>query len=181
MDSSLNVDRGEPGYGLSGLRVGFGFDTHEFKDDRPLVLGGVRIRENRGLIGHSDADVLTHAIIDALLGAAGIGDIGEMFPDTDPAYSGANSIELLERVIEMPGLAEATILNIDAVIVAEEPKLAPFRREMEEKLGNAFGSRHPKVSVKATTTEGMGFTGRREGIAALVTLLAWMPKAVTQE
>lgn len=147
--------------------AGIGWDVHRFADDRPLVLGGVTIPHERGLVGHSDADVLVHAIIDALLGAVALGDIGEHYPDTDPAYAGAGSLELLRDAacrLRARGLA---IGNIDATVLMERPKLAPHREEIRRRLAAALGVEVSQVSVKATRGEGMGFVGREEGVAAL--------------
>ena len=143
------------------MSVGIGYDSHRFAAGRALILGGVEIEHERGLSGHSDADVLTHAVIDALLGACGGGDIGSMFPDDDPAWKDADSIDLLRTVV---GTIRGRIVNIDATLVCEEPKLAPFRAEMERILAEATSAR---VSVKATSNEGMGFVGRGEGIACI--------------
>jgi 2-C-methyl-D-erythritol 2,4-cyclodiphosphate synthase len=143
------------------MSVGIGYDSHRFAEGRPLVLGGVRIDHDRGLAGHSDADVLTHAVIDALLGAAGLGDIGTLFPDDDPLWKDADSIDLLRTVV---GRVPGPILNVDATVVCEEPRLAPHRAEMERVLAEATSAR---VSVKATTNEGMGWIGRGEGIACI--------------
>lgn len=151
-------------------RVGIGYDVHRFAEGRRLVLGGVAIEYERGLDGHSDADVLTHAIIDALVGAAGLEDIGALFPDTDPAYRDADSLELLRRVVARLG---AEIGNVDATVVIERPKLAPHRPEMRRRLADALGIPVARVNVKATRGEGMGFVGREEGVAAMaVALLA---------
>jgi 2-C-methyl-D-erythritol 2,4-cyclodiphosphate synthase len=143
------------------VSVGIGYDSHRFGADRPLILGGVEIPYRRGLVGHSDADVLTHAVIDALLGAAGLGDIGEVFPDDDPQWEGADSIGLLSTVV---GMLRGPIVNIDATVVCEEPRLGPHRSAIVSQLTNVTSAR---VSVKATTNEGMGWIGRGEGIAAL--------------
>ena len=142
-------------------RVGIGYDSHRFEDGRPLVLGGVRIEHERGLVGHSDADVLTHAVIDALLGATGGGDIGTLFPDDDETWRDADSIDLLRTVV---GTIAGRILNVDATLVCEAPRLAPHRAEMERLLAEVTSAR---VSVKATTNEGMGWIGRGEGIACI--------------
>jgi 2-C-methyl-D-erythritol 2,4-cyclodiphosphate synthase len=143
------------------MSVGIGYDSHRFAEGRRLVLGGVEIEHERGLSGHSDADVLTHAVIDALLGAAGMGDIGTLFPDDDERWRGADSIDLLRTVV---GTVSGKIVNIDATVVCEEPRLAPLRAEMERILAEATSAR---VSVKATTNEGMGWIGRGEGIACI--------------
>jgi 2-C-methyl-D-erythritol 2,4-cyclodiphosphate synthase len=142
-------------------QVGIGYDSHRFEAGRPLVLGGVRIEHERGLAGHSDADVLTHAVIDALLGAAGGGDIGTLFPDEDERWRDADSIDLLRTVV---GTLGGRVVNIDATLVCEAPRLAPHRAEMERILAEATSAR---VSVKATTNEGMGWIGRGEGIACI--------------
>lgn len=148
------------------MRVGFGYDVHRLVAGRPLILGGVQVSFNRGLAGHSDADVLVHAIMDALLGAAGEGDIGRHFPDTDPRYAGISSLFLLEQVGRF--LAERGFVanNIDAVVVAQAPKLAGYIPEMEANIARTLGVEAHRVNVKATTTEGLGFTGTGEGIAA---------------
>ena len=150
------------------LRAGIGFDTHRLDAGRPLILGGVHVEDApRGLAGHSDADVLTHAVIDALLGAGGLGDIGHHFPDTDERWRGADSIQLLERTAELLASRELAVGNVDSVIVAEAPKLAPFRDEMRTRLAEATGLEPGAVNVKFTTGEGMGFVGRGEGAAAM--------------
>lgn len=141
--------------------VGIGYDSHRFAAGRPLVLGGVAIEHERGLAGHSDADVLTHAVIDALLGAAGKGDIGTLFPDDEERWRDADSIDLLRTAV---GAVGGGILNVDATVVCEEPRLAPYRAEMERNLSEATSGR---VSVKATSNEGMGWIGRGEGIACI--------------
>jgi 2-C-methyl-D-erythritol 2,4-cyclodiphosphate synthase len=141
--------------------VGIGYDSHRFADGRRLVLGGVEIEHERGLDGHSDADVLTHAAIDALLGAAGMGDIGTLFPDDEERWRDADSIDLLHTVV---GTIAGRIVNIDATLVCEEPRIGPHRAEMERLLAEATSAR---VSVKATTNEGMGWIGRGEGIACI--------------
>ena len=143
------------------MSVGIGYDSHRFADDRRLVLGGVEIDHPRGLAGHSDADVLTHAVIDALLGAAGMGDIGTLFPDEEDRWRDADSIDLLRTVV---GTVAGRIVNIDATLVCEAPRIGPHRAEMERILAEATSAR---VSVKATTNEGMGWVGRSEGIACL--------------
>ena len=149
------------------VRTGLGIDTHAFAPGRALILGGVDIPHEEGLAGHSDADVLTHAVIDALLGAAGMGDIGQHFPDTDERWRDADSIELLRAVSAMLDEAGVTASNVDATVVCEQPKLAPFRDDMRERLAAAIGIEPGGVNVKFTTGEGMGFVGRGEGIAAL--------------
>ncbi|HEY1854464.1 MAG TPA: 2-C-methyl-D-erythritol 2,4-cyclodiphosphate synthase [Solirubrobacterales bacterium] len=141
--------------------VGVGYDSHRFGQGRRLVLGGVEIPHEQGLAGHSDADVLTHAVIDAVLGACGNGDVGAMFPDDDPTWAGANSIDLLSTVV---GVADGRIVNIDATLICEQPRLGPYRAEMERILAEATSAR---VNVKATSNEGMGWIGRGEGIACI--------------
>jgi len=143
------------------MSVGIGYDSHRFAAGRRLVLGGVEIEHPRGLAGHSDADVLTHAAIDALLGAAGLGDVGAVFPDDEERWRDADSIDLLRTVVGMIG---GRIVNVDATLVCEEPRVGPFRAEMERNLAEATSAR---VSVKATTNEGMGWIGRGEGIACI--------------
>lgn len=155
----------------SSLRVGQGFDVHAFADGRALILGGVKIDHPQGLAGHSDADVLTHAIMDALLGAAGLGDIGRHFPDTDPAFKDADSLGLLDRV--MASLREDGwgVANCDATIVAQAPRMAPHLAAMQANLAAGMGVETGAVNLKATTTERLGFTGRGEGIAAQAAVL----------
>ena len=148
-------------------RTGLGYDCHRFADGRRLVLGGIEIAHDRGLAGHSDADVLTHAIIDALLGAAALGDIGEHFPDTDERYRGADSLELLRTTVELVAERGFAIVNVDATVVIEQPHLAPFREPMRSAVSDALGLPLDDVNIKATRGEGMGFVGRGEGAAAL--------------
>lgn len=152
-------------------RVGLGLDAHAFQAGRRLVLGGVEIPYELGLAGHSDADVLTHALMDALLGAAGERDIGVQFPDTDPAYRDISSLVLLERVMGLLGDKGLEVVNVDCVLVAQKPRLSPYLEEMRSCLAPLLGVEESRVGVKATTTEGMGFTGRGEGIAAMATAL----------
>jgi len=152
-------------------RVGLGLDAHAFQAGRRLVLGGVEIPYELGLAGHSDADVLTHALMDALLGAAGERDIGVQFPDTDPAYRDISSLVLLERVMDLLGDKGLEVVNVDCVLVAQKPRLSPYLEEMRSRLAPLLGVEESRVGVKATTTEGMGFTGRGEGIAAMATAL----------
>ncbi len=155
------------------MRIGHGYDVHRLTAGRKLILGGVEIPYSLGLLGHSDADVLTHAIMDALLGAAGLLDIGHAFPDTDPAYEGISSLILLERVVEMLREQGYTIENVDATVLAQQPKLSPYIPQMRERLAKVMGIGVKQVNVKATTEEGLGFTGAGEGIAAhAVALLA---------
>ena len=151
---------------MSDLRVGIGVDAHAFSDGIPLVLGGVEIPYPRGLAGHSDGDVVTHALIDALLGAAGLGDIGELFPSSDPQWRGASSLDLLERAYARVRDAGYELVNADCVLVGEEPRIAPVRAEMEANFTAALGVARDRISVRATTTDGLGFPGRREGLAA---------------
>ena len=153
------------------LRVGQGFDAHRFENGRKLILGGEEIEHPMGLLGHSDADVLTHALIDAILGAAGLGDIGMHFPDTDPAYEGASSIGMLKTVADdIRGLG-FQVTNIDITVFAQNPRIAPFRAAIIRNLAEAMTIKPERISIKATTTEGMGFIGRSEGIAAAAVVL----------
>ena len=151
---------------MTDLRVGHGYDVHRLVQGRALVLGGVTVPFDRGLLGHSDADVLTHAVMDALLGAAALGDIGKLFPDSDAAYAGADSIALLERVTALLREHGWQVGNVDATVVAQTPKLAPYVPEMRRRLAEAMGLDVDCVSVKATTEERLGFTGSGEGMAA---------------
>jgi 2-C-methyl-D-erythritol 2,4-cyclodiphosphate synthase len=148
------------------VRVGIGVDAHAFAEGVPLVLGGVGIPSPRGLAGHSDGDVLAHALIDALLGAAGLADIGALFPASDPRWRGASSLDLLARAYADVRAAGFELVNADVVLVGEEPRLAPHRLEMRARLADALGVDHASIAVRATTTDGLGFTGRREGLAA---------------
>lgn len=147
--------------------TGIGYDSHRFADGRRLILGGVEIEHERGLRGHSDADVLTHAIIDALLGAASLGDIGQHFPDTDERYRGADSIVLLRSTVALLAREGFAVVNVDATVLIERPPLAPHRDRIRSTLAGALGLESGRVSVKATRGEGMGFVGRQEGAAAL--------------
>jgi 2-C-methyl-D-erythritol 2,4-cyclodiphosphate synthase len=149
------------------VTTGIGWDSHRLVEGRPLILGGVTIPFERGLSGHSDADVLAHAIIDALLGAAGLGDIGEHFPDTDERWAGADSLALLRAVVERVGEAGYAVVHVDSTVVMERPRLAPYKAAIRESLARALGVATGSVSVKATTGEGMGFVGRGEGVAAM--------------
>ncbi len=153
------------------MRTGIGIDAHRFQAGSKLFLGGVCLTSDLGLAGHSDADVLVHAIMDALLGACGGGDIGEMFPDSDPAYRDAHSLTLLERVRDELTARGFRVVNVDAVVVCEKPRISPYKREMRENIARALGIDRDAVSVKGTTTEGMGFTGRGEGISAVASVL----------
>lgn len=156
---------------MTGLRIGHGYDVHRLTEGRALILGGVTVPFDRGLLGHSDADVLTHAVMDALLGAAALGDIGKLFPDSDEAYAGADSILLLRRVTALLREHGWQVGNVDATVTAQAPRLAPHIPQMRENLAAAMGTDDSCVSVKATTEEGLGFTGRGEGIAAHVVTL----------
>jgi 2-C-methyl-D-erythritol 2,4-cyclodiphosphate synthase len=149
------------------ITTGLGYDCHRFAEDRRLVLGGVEIPHDRGLSGHSDADVLVHAVIDALLGATALGDIGEHFPDTDQAYRDANSLALLRKAVGMLQERGFVVRHVDATVVIERPKLAPVREQIRASLAQALGLPAHHVNVKATRGEGMGFVGREEGAAAL--------------
>jgi 2-C-methyl-D-erythritol 2,4-cyclodiphosphate synthase len=151
---------------MTEYRVGTGFDAHAFENGVPLVLGGVRIDHPRGMSGHSDGDVLAHALTDAVLGAAGMEDIGALFPSGDPALAGADSIELLREAWRRVRDAGWELENADVVLIGEEPRLAPHRDAMRARLADALGVVSERVAVRATTTDGLGFTGRREGLAA---------------
>ena len=148
------------------MKVGLGYDVHRLLPDRKLILGGLTIPYEKGLLGHSDADVLVHAIMDALLGAAALGDIGQHFPDHDPAYSGISSMLLLEKTGKILAEHGYAVGNIDATVIAQRPKLAPYREQMRDKIAAALKMDRNQVSVKATTEEGLGFTGSGEGISA---------------
>ena len=151
---------------MSEVRVGIGLDAHAFSDDAALVLGGVDFPGERGLAGHSDGDLLAHALIDALLGAAGLGDIGELFPSGDPEWLDASSIRLLQRAYEVVRGAGWELVNADCVLIGEEPRIAPVRDAMRARLAGAMGVELDRVAVRATTTDQLGFTGRGEGLAA---------------
>ena len=153
------------------MRVGIGYDIHRFEAGRPLVLGGVEFPGEAGLAGHSDADVLLHAVIDALLGAAGLGDIGQHFPPDDPAYAGASSLDLLSRTRELVHSAGFRVESLDATVIAEKPRLAPHAGTMRERIAGALDIATTRVNVKATTNEGLGAIGRGEGIAAMAVAL----------
>lgn len=148
------------------MRIGMGYDVHRLTEDRKLIIGGVEIPYEKGLLGHSDADVLLHAIMDALLGASALGDIGKHFPDTDPAYKGASSLKLLEHVGKLLEEHLFLIENIDATIIAQAPKMRPYIDTMRANIAGALGIEITQVNVKATTEEGLGFTGAGEGIAS---------------
>ncbi len=151
---------------MAEMRIGHGYDVHRLVKGRALILGGVAVPYELGLDGHSDADVLLHAVMDALLGAAALGDIGALFPDTDPAYCGVSSLVLLRAVGGALKSAGFRVVNIDATVLAQAPKLAPYREEMRRRIAETLGIDVSRVSVKATTEEGLGFTGHGEGIAA---------------
>lgn len=153
------------------LRIGQGYDVHQLVEGRKLIMGGVDIPHTRGLLGHSDADVLAHAVADALLGGVRGGDIGKLFPDTDPAYEGADSMKLLAAVADFVLDRGYEILDVDSVIAAQAPKLSPYRDQMRENLARAMGISPENVGVKATTTEHLGFEGREEGISATAVAL----------
>lgn len=148
------------------MRIGMGYDVHRLVENRKLIIGGVAIPYEKGLLGHSDADVLLHAIMDALLGAAALGDIGKHFPDKDPAYKGADSVELLKKVGSLLEEQFFLIENIDATIIAQAPKMSPHIEEMRKRIAEALGIEISQINIKATTEEGLGFTGRAEGISA---------------
>lgn len=158
------------------MRIGMGYDVHRLVEGRPMIIGGVEIPYEKGLLGHSDADVLLHAISDALLGAAALGDIGKHFPDTDPAYKGISSILLLERVGELLQQNMFLIENIDATIIAQAPKMRPYIDKMRENIANALKIDVEQVNVKATTEEGLGFTGTGEGISSQAICLLTSPR-----
>ena len=162
---------GNQGFNPRNLRIGQGMDVHAFAPGRPLIIGGVKIPHYQGLDGHSDADVLTHAIMDALLGAARAGDIGKLFPPTDPAFKDADSIKLLEHVAARVRELGFEILDVDSVIAAQEPKLSPHRDAMRQNLASAMGISVENVGVKATTTERLGYEGREEGMTAYASCL----------
>ena len=153
------------------MRVGIGYDIHRLVAGRPLILGGVPVIHEKGLLGHSDADVLVHAICDALLGAAGLGDIGLHFPDTDPQYKDISSLKLLSKTCQMLAEKEVRILNLDTIIFAEAPKLESYRSEMQNAISKAMGITLEAVNIKATTTEGLGVIGKGEGIGAMCVAL----------
>ena len=147
------------------MRIGMGYDVHKLVEGRDLIIGGVKIQHTVGLLGHSDADVLLHAVSDALLGAAGLGDIGRHFPDTDPQYKGADSLKLLENVAEKVKAAGYRVSNIDVTMIAQAPKLKPYILSMRDNIAAALGLAPDRVNVKATTEEHLGFTGRKEGLS----------------
>ena len=153
------------------MRIGQGFDVHEFADNRPLIIGGIEIPYERGLIGHSDADVLLHTITDAALGAIGEGDIGRHFPDTDPDFKDADSAKLLEHIWKLVDTRGYKLGNIDCTIIAQKPKMAPYIETIRTRVAELLQADVTQVNVKATTTEKLGFTGREEGIASMATIL----------
>ena len=157
------------------MRIGHGYDAHRLVAGRPLVLGGVAVPFDKGLLGHSDADVLVHAVCDALLGAAGLGDLGRHFPDSDPRYKGAGSLGFLKEISAMLAARQLTVANVDATVTAQAPKLAPYRRQMIQNIATAIGIDPSRVNVKATTSEGLGFAGRQEGMAAASVVLLTEP------
>ena len=163
------------------MRIGQGYDVHRLVEGRKLILAGVDIPYEKGLLGHSDADVLTHALMDALLGACALGDIGHLFPDSDPAYAGADSMKLLDGVVELLGEKGFRVGNADVTVIAQAPKLAPHIGRMRENLAQRLGVELQRVSVKATTEEGLGFTGREEGIAAMAVSFTVSPAVLTLE
>ena len=168
------------------MRIGMGYDVHKLVENRPLIIGGVEIPYHLGLLGHSDADVLLHAVMDALLGAAALGDIGKHFPDTDEKYKGISSLKLLEHVGKLIEQEGYVIENIDATVIAQKPKLRPYIEEMEENIAKTLGLEKNQVNVKATTEEGLGFTGSGEGISSqavcmLSSIREWSVMAASSE
>ena len=156
---------------MANLRIGHGYDVHRLVEGRKLILGGVDIPWEKGLLGHSDADVLVHAVMDALTGAARLGDIGKLFPDTDPAYAGISSLKLLSEVGRLLGEKDFAVVNIDATLLAQAPKVGPYKQTMAENMAAALGISPEQVNVKATTEEGLGFTGDGSGMAAHAVVL----------
>jgi len=156
---------------MTTLRIGHGYDVHRLVEDRALILGGVEIPFEKGLLGHSDADVLTHAVMDALSGAARLGDIGKLFPDTDPAYAGISSLKLLKEVGGLLRERGYAVVNIDATLLAQRPKVAPYKQQMAENIAQVLEISAEQVNVKATTEEGLGFTGDGSGMAAHAVVL----------
>ena len=171
----------EGGHRGINMRIGTGYDVHRLVQDRDLIIGGVKIPYEKGLLGHSDADVLLHAVMDALLGAAALGDIGKHFPDSDPAYKGISSMALLEKVGELLAQKGFIVENIDSTIIAQAPKMRPYIEAMRENIAGALGLEKDFVSVKATTEEGMGFTGAGQGIAAQAVCLLTSPFDLTAQ
>ena len=156
---------------MTNLRIGHGYDVHRLTEGRALILGGVEIPFEKGLLGHSDADVLTHAVMDALSGAARLGDIGKLFPDTDPVYAGISSLKLLAEVGRLLKERGYAVVNVDVTLLAQRPKVAPYKPQMAENLAAALGIGAEQVNVKATTEEGLGFTGDGSGMAAYAVVL----------
>ena len=171
----------EGGHRGINMRIGTGYDVHRLVQDRDLIIGGVKIPYEKGLLGHSDADVLLHAVMDALLGAAALGDIGKHFPDSDPAYKGISSMALLEKVGELLAQKGFIVENIDSTIIAQAPKMRPYIEAMRENIAGALGLEKDFVSVKATTEEGMGFTGAGDGLAAQAVCLLTSPFDLTAQ
>lgn len=161
---------------MTNLRIGHGYDVHRLVEGRRLILGGVDIPWERGLLGHSDADVLTHAVMDALTGAARLGDIGKLFPDTDPAYAGISSLKLLAEVGRLLGKKGFSVVNIDATLLAQAPKVGPYKQAMADNIAAALEISAEQVNVKATTEEGLGFTGDGSGMAAHAVVLLEMTR-----
>ena len=166
---------------MTNLRIGHGYDVHRLAEGRKLILGGVEVSWDRGLLGHSDADVLVHAVMDALTGASRLGDIGKLFPDTDPAYAGISSLKLLAEVGRLLAERGFAVVNIDATLLAQAPKIAPYRARMAENIAMALGIEPERVNVKATTEEGLGFTGSGEGISAQAICLLTSPRELYSE
>lgn len=156
---------------MTNLRIGHGYDVHRLTEGRKLILGGVEVPYDRGLLGHSDADVLIHAVMDALAGGARLGDIGTLFPDTDPAYAGVSSVKLLRETGALLAQRGFAVVNLDATLIAQAPKVAPYKRRMEENIAAALGIEPEQVNVKATTEERLGFTGDGSGMAAHAVVL----------
>lgn len=156
---------------MTKLRIGHGYDVHRLVEGRKLIIGGVEIPWEKGLLGHSDADVLVHAVMDALTGAAQLGDIGKLFPDTDPAYAGISSIKLLNHVGKLLAEKGCAVVNIDCVLLAQAPKVGPYRAQMAQNMAGALGIDVEQINVKATTEEGLGFTGDGSGMAAHAVVL----------
>lgn len=153
------------------MKIGIGYDVHALVEGRELILGGVKISHEKGLLGHSDADVLVHAMEDAILGALALGDIGKLFPDTDPAFRGASSLKMMEEVIDLIEEKGYRVGNIDSTIIAQSPKLAPYIDDMRKNIANVCGKPIEDISVKATTSEKMGYEGRKEGMTAMAVVL----------
>ncbi len=163
---------------MPATRIGMGYDVHRLVTGRPLVLGGVRIPFQKGLLGHSDADVVTHAICDALLGAAALGDLGNHFPDSSAEFKDIESIVLLKRCARLLQTKGYVLVNLDVTLIAEAPKISPYKSQMQQNLADALGARPDAISVKATTTEGLGYLGKGEGMAAMCVALIQSAEAV---